>query len=78
MTARNTKERRVFSKPEARIACFSMEIAAGPGLPTFGGGLGVFAGGSLRFAADLMVVRSGSSNEPQRLQIFRSVGAVLD
>jgi hypothetical protein len=60
------------------IAYFSMEIAAGPRYLAYSGGLGVLAGDTLRSAADLTVVRSSSSNKPQRLQVFRSVGAALD
>src|ERR1051325_2442802 len=36
-----------------RVAYFSMEIALGPDLPTYAGGLGVLAGDMLRSAADL-------------------------
>jgi glycogen phosphorylase len=39
----------------ARIAYFSMEIALGPGMPTYAGGLGVLAGDTLRAAADIGV-----------------------
>ncbi len=38
-----------------RIAYFSMEIAAEPGIPTYSGGLGVLAGDMLRACADLEV-----------------------
>jgi glycogen phosphorylase len=34
------------------IACFSMEIALDPAMPTYSGGLGVLAGDTLRAAAD--------------------------
>ncbi len=37
------------------IAYFSMEIALEPGMPTYGGGLGVLAGDTLRSGADLGV-----------------------
>jgi starch phosphorylase len=42
-------ERRVSDK----IAYFSMEIALDPGIPSYGGGLGILAGDMLRSAADL-------------------------
>jgi len=42
-------ERRVSEK----IAYFSMEIALDPGIPSYGGGLGILAGDMLRSAADL-------------------------
>jgi starch phosphorylase len=35
------------------VAYFSMEIAITPAMPTYGGGLGVLAGDTLRAAADL-------------------------
>ena len=37
------------------IAYFTMEIALEPGMPTYGGGLGVLAGDTIRAAADLKV-----------------------
>lgn len=40
---------------QARIAYFSMEIAAYADFPTYAGGLGVLAGDTLRSAADLGV-----------------------
>src|SRR3954467_14177297 len=39
--------------PAAKIAYFSMEIAADERFPTYSGGLGVLAGDVLRAAADL-------------------------
>ncbi|MEC9363541.1 MAG: alpha-glucan family phosphorylase [Pseudomonadota bacterium] len=36
-----------------RVAYFTMEIAAAPQIPTYGGGLGILAGDTLRTAADL-------------------------
>src|SRR6202790_762685 len=42
-------ERRASDK----IAYFSMEIALDPGIPSYGGGLGILAGDMLRSAADL-------------------------
>jgi len=39
--------------PVGTVAYFSMEIALGPALPTYSGGLGVLAGDVLRSAADL-------------------------
>ena len=39
----------------SRVAYFSMEIALGPSMPTYSGGLGVLAGDTLRSAADLGV-----------------------
>ncbi|MDE3153537.1 MAG: alpha-glucan family phosphorylase [Acidobacteriota bacterium] len=41
------------TRPEARIAYFSMEIAVDPAIPTYAGGLGILAGDVLRSAADL-------------------------
>lgn len=38
-----------------KIAYFSMEIALESGIPTYGGGLGVLAGDTIRSAADLQV-----------------------
>lgn len=38
-----------------RIAYFSMEVAADPGMPTYSGGLGVLAGDTLRSCADLKI-----------------------
>ena len=38
--------------PDKRIAYFAMEIALNPPMPTYGGGLGIFAGDTLRAAAD--------------------------
>jgi starch phosphorylase len=43
----------------ARIAYFSMEIAADPRFPTYAGGLGVLAGDTLRSAADLALPMVG-------------------
>jgi glycogen phosphorylase len=37
--------------PDKRIAYFSMEIALNPGMPTYSGGLGIFAGDTLRAVA---------------------------
>jgi len=44
---------------EARIAYFSMEIAADPRFPTYAGGLGILAGDTLRSAADLGIPMVG-------------------
>ena len=41
------------------IAYFSMEIAVDPAIPTYGGGLGVLAGDTVRAAADLRVPMVG-------------------
>lgn len=41
------------SAGEPRIAYFSMEIALRSEIPTYGGGLGVLAGDTMRSAADL-------------------------
>ncbi len=41
------------NEPPSTVAYFSMEIGVDPALPTYGGGLGVLAGDSLRAAADL-------------------------
>jgi len=38
-----------------RIAYFSMEVAADPGMPTYSGGLGALAGDTLRSCADLKI-----------------------
>lgn len=38
------------------IAYFSMELALNPAIPTYSGGLGVFAGDTIRSAADLGVL----------------------
>jgi starch phosphorylase len=38
-----------------RIAYFSMEVAVDPRMPTYGGGLGVLAGDTLRSAADMRI-----------------------
>jgi len=38
--------------PHKRIAYFSTEIALNPPLPTYGSGLGIFAGDTLRAAAE--------------------------
>ncbi|MEN8183871.1 MAG: alpha-glucan family phosphorylase, partial [Myxococcota bacterium] len=40
---------------KTRVAYFSMEIALEPGIPTYGGGLGVLAGDTIRSGADLGV-----------------------
>jgi glycogen phosphorylase len=37
---------------ESRIACFSMEIALHPAMPTYSGGIGMLAGDMIRAAAD--------------------------
>jgi len=47
------------SEAAARIAYFSMEIAADPRFPTYAGGLGVLAGDTLRSAADLAIPMVG-------------------
>ncbi|MGC2528436.1 MAG: alpha-glucan family phosphorylase [Candidatus Acidiferrum sp.] len=47
------------AEPEARIAYFSMEIAADHRFPTYSGGLGVLAGDTLRSAADLAIPMVG-------------------
>jgi starch phosphorylase len=47
------------SKGNRRIAYFSMEVAADPGLPTYAGGLGILAGDTLRSCADLKVPTVG-------------------
>jgi len=47
------------SESTARIAYFSMEIAADPRFPTYAGGLGVLAGDTLRSAADLAIPMVG-------------------
>jgi len=39
----------------SRVAYFSMEVALDPAIPTYGGGLGMLAGDTLRSAADLGV-----------------------
>jgi starch phosphorylase len=44
-----------------KIAYFSMEIALESGMPTYGGGLGVLAGDTIRSAADLQVPLVGVS-----------------
>lgn len=44
-----------------RIAYFSMEVAADPGMPTYSGGLGVLAGDTLRSCADLKIPIVGVS-----------------
>jgi starch phosphorylase len=38
--------------PDKRIAYFSMEIALGPAMATYSGGLGVLAGDASRAAAE--------------------------
>jgi len=38
--------------PHKRIAYFSTEIAHDPAMPTYSGGLGIFAGDTLRGAAE--------------------------
>jgi starch phosphorylase len=38
---------------EPRVAYFSMEVGIDPSMPTYGGGLGVLAGDTLRSAADM-------------------------
>lgn len=43
------------SNGHAPVAYFSMEIALDVAMPTYGGGLGVLAGDTLRSAADLRV-----------------------
>ena len=48
-------EVKVIWPGERRIAYFSMEIAVDPAMPTYGGGLGILAGDTLRAAADLGV-----------------------
>ncbi|HRC44884.1 MAG: alpha-glucan family phosphorylase [Nitrospira sp.] len=44
-----------------RIAYFSMEVAADPGMPTYSGGLGVLADDTLRSCADLKIPIVGVS-----------------
>ncbi|MDK2742718.1 MAG: alpha-glucan family phosphorylase [Nitrospira sp. BO4] len=44
-----------------RIAYFSMEVAVGPLMPTYSGGLGVLAGDTLRSCADLKIPVVGIS-----------------
>jgi glycogen phosphorylase len=44
-----------------RVAYFSMEVAVGPGMPTYAGGLGVLAGDTLKSCADLRVPVVGVS-----------------
>jgi glycogen phosphorylase len=41
------------------VAYFSVEIALGPGIPTYSGGLGVLAGDTLLSAADMGVPMVG-------------------
>jgi starch phosphorylase len=43
------------AKETRRVAYFSMEVAVGPGMPTYSGGLGVLAGDTLKSCADLRV-----------------------
>ncbi len=50
----------------ARIAYFSMEIAADPRFPTYAGGLGVLAGDTLRSAADLAIPMVGVTLLPRK------------
>ena len=38
--------------PDKRIACFWMEIALDPAMPTYSGGLGILTGDTLRGAAE--------------------------
>ena len=45
--------------PFGTVAYFSMEIGVDPGIPTYGGGLGILAGDTLRSAADLGVPMVG-------------------
>jgi starch phosphorylase len=47
------------SIPAPSIAYFSMEVGIDPSLPTYSGGLGILAGGTLRAAADLGVPMIG-------------------
>ncbi|GMR22194.1 MAG: alpha-glucan family phosphorylase [Acidobacteriota bacterium] len=46
---------------QRKIAYFSMEVALGPGMGTYAGGLGVLAGDTLKSAADLRVPIVGVS-----------------
>ena len=43
------------AKENRRVAYFSMEVAIGPAIPTYSGGLGVLAGDTLKSCADLRV-----------------------
>jgi glucan phosphorylase len=43
------------SDPGPGVAYFSMEVYLDSGMPTYGGGLGVLAGDTIRSAADLKV-----------------------
>lgn len=43
------------AKEHRRVAYFSMEVAIGPAMPTYSGGLGVLAGDTLKSCADLRV-----------------------
>jgi glycogen phosphorylase len=38
--------------PDKRIACFSMEIALDPAMPTYSSGLGILTGDTLRAATE--------------------------
>jgi starch phosphorylase len=38
--------------PEKRIACFSVEIALDPAIPTYSGGPGILTGDTLRAATE--------------------------
>ncbi|MGC2627677.1 MAG: hypothetical protein WA269_12645 [Candidatus Udaeobacter sp.] len=38
--------------PDKRIACFRMEIALDPAMPTYSGGLDILPGDTLRAAAE--------------------------
>lgn len=49
------------AKEHRRIAYFSMEVAVGPGMPNYAGGLGVLAGDALKSCADLRVPIVGVS-----------------
>ncbi|MBI3950299.1 MAG: alpha-glucan family phosphorylase [Acidobacteria bacterium] len=49
------------AKEHRRIAYFSMEVAVGPGMPNYAGGLGVLAGDTLKSCADLRVPLVGVS-----------------
>ncbi|MBI1899649.1 MAG: alpha-glucan family phosphorylase, partial [Planctomycetia bacterium] len=44
-----------MTQSEPTIAYFSMEVGLEPGMPTYGGGLGILAGDTIRAAADLRV-----------------------
>ena len=44
-----------FAPSQTTVAYFSMEIALDRAIPTYSGGLGVLAGDTLRWAADLAV-----------------------